>query len=68
MGHPARSTDSPSQVAVSAAMRARDVSRPDADDIAGAAASVEISYRPNGQAASRQPRSSRRGGNSPDAS
>jgi hypothetical protein len=46
----------PSQLGVGGAMRARDVSRPDDDDVAEAERLVQVSYRP---------RSSGSGGSSP---
>jgi hypothetical protein len=54
--------DAPSQVGTIGAMRARDVSRPQAADLADAEEQLTVSYRPG--AAS----SSRRGGSAPVSS
>jgi hypothetical protein len=56
------SPDTASQVGTGAAMRARDVSRPSAEDLETAEREVVVSYRPPSTT------SSRRGGNSPEAS
>lgn len=67
-----RSADGASQLGVSSAMRARDVSRPSEDDAMAAEESVQVSYRPGGHAQSTSqsaaPRSSRRGGSTPEDS
>lgn len=62
MGQGPRSPDTTSQVGTVAAMRARDVSRPDNADLDAAEQTLTVSYRPPSTT------SSRRGGNSPDAS
>ena len=67
MAQQSRSGDTNSQVGVSAAARARDVSRPADDDLAAAEETVQVSYRPTARSGS-QPRSSRRGGSSPVSS
>jgi hypothetical protein len=63
--------DLTSQVGTIGAMRARDVSRPDEDDLAAADAAVVVSYRPprpSRPSAAASQESSDRGGSSPDAS
>jgi hypothetical protein len=63
--------DLTSQVGTFGAMRARDVSRPDADDFAAAEAAVVVSYRPprlSRPAPTAGQESVDSGGKSPDAS
>jgi len=58
----------PSQLGVSGSMRARDVSRPTADDVAAAEKLVQVSYRPRSKPhpVPRQPEGN--GGSSPVSS
>jgi hypothetical protein len=63
--------DLTSQVGTIGAMRARDVSRPNEDDLATADTEVVVSYRPSRPsrpAANSAQESSARGGSSPDVS
>lgn len=58
---PGQSADTRSTVGPTPAMRARDVSRPDDDDMAVAEASVEVSYRPRREPSGQEPSSGRAG-------
>jgi hypothetical protein len=58
----------PSQLGVQGSMRARDVSRPTADDVAAAERLVQVSYRPRSHPRPAGPGQPGSGGSSPDAS